>query len=187
MKILLTIISILLTAIRPAHTLEIEGVAIPPSLELQSHSLTLNGAGLRTFSLLMVPIKIYVAAFYSPSPLRSEKAVAASPGPLAFTFTFLRSVGKADVAKAWRSQFQASNSHIYSGLQKDIDCFISMFGALDSGGVQMVQFTNTDTRIFDQGTLKGSIPGRDFQLSFLSLWFGKNAVSLDLKKALLGQ
>lgn len=172
-----------------AHTtraIEIEGVTVPPSLFVDSQSLPLNGAGLRTFSLLMVPIKIYVAAFYSPQKLDSSEAAINSPGPLGFTFTFLRGVSQSDVAKAWRSQFEASNTHAYPSLQKDLDTFVAMFGPLSSGGVQMVQFTGTDTRVFDQGTLKGTIPGRDFQLAFLSLWFGKNAVSSDLKNALLG-
>lgn len=178
---------LLLTALPSARAVTIEGVAVPPDLAVSGQKLPLNGAGLRTFTLLMVPIKIYVAAFYSPAPLRSEAEVLAAPGPLAFTFTFLRAVGQPDVAKAWRSQFQASNSHDYPGIQKDLDTFVSMFGPLSSGGVQMVQLTGTDTQIFDQGTFKGSIPGRDFQRAFLSLWFGPNAVSPDLKNALLGR
>ncbi len=177
---------LLLAALPAARAVTIEGVAVPPDLTVSGQQLPLNGTGLRTFTLLMVPIKIYVAAFYSPTPLRSETAVLSAPGPLAFTFTFLRAVGQQDVAKAWRSQFQTSNSHDYRGLQKDLDTFVSMFGPLGSGGVQMVQLTGTDTQIFDQGTFKGSIPGRDFQRAFLSLWFGQNAVSPDLKNALLG-
>jgi hypothetical protein len=62
-----------------------------------------------------------------------------------------------------------------------------MFGALQQGGVQMVQFIGTDTLVYDQGLLKGTIAGRDFQKAFLSLWFGSNPVSPDLKSALLGK
>lgn len=187
MKSLLASCLLLLATLPVARSLEIEGVSVPPSLPVAGQALPLNGAGLRTFSLVLVPIKIYVAAFYSPSPLRSEAAVQSTPGPLGFTFTFLRNVGQSDVAKAWQSQFQASNTHTYPGLQKDVATFVSMFGPLSSGGVQMVQLNGTDTLVFDQGKLKGTIPGRDFQLTFLSLWFGQNAVSPDLKSALLGQ
>ena len=186
MKPLAAAFALLISLLPATRAIDIEGVTVPPTLSVSSQPLALNGAGLRTFTLLVVPIKIYVAAFYSPSPLRSEAAVLASPGPLAFTFTFLRGVGQPDVAKAWRSQFQASNTHSYPNLQKDLATFISMFGPLSAGGVQMVQLAGTDTQIFDQGTFKGTIPGRDFQLAFLSLWFGKNAVAPDLKTALLG-
>jgi hypothetical protein len=176
----------LLSALPFARALEIQGVAVPPTAQVAGQNLPLNGAGLRTFSLLLVPIKIYVAAFYAPAPLRSEAAVLASPGPMQFNFTFLRAVGASDVARAWTSQFSSSVSYTYPGYEKDRDSFIGMFGALQQGGVQMVQFVGTDTLVYDQGTPKGTIAGRDFQKSFLSLWFGSDPVSPDLKSALLG-
>ena len=178
---------VVMMAMRFAGAVEIQGVKVPPSVEVNGQSLVLNGAGLRTFSLLMVPIKIYVAAFYAPGPLRSEAEVLASPGPLEFSFTFLRAVGASDVAKAWSSQFAASVSYTYAGYEKDRDAFVGMFGALQQGGVQVVRFVGTDTVIFDQGTQKGTIAGRDFQKAFLSMWFGANPVSADLKAALLGK
>jgi hypothetical protein len=61
-----------------------------------------------------------------------------------------------------------------------------MFGALAQGGVEMVQLIGTETLIYDGGQLKGTIPGRDFQKAFLSMWFGSNPVQQDLKAALLG-
>jgi hypothetical protein len=170
-----------------AGAVEIQGVKVPPSVEVDGQSLALNGAGLRTFSLLMVPIKIYVAAFYAPTPLKSGAEVLASPGPLEFSFTFLRAVSAPDVAKAWSSQFAASVSSTYSGYEKDRDAFVGMFGSLQQGGVQAVRFVGTDTLVFDQGVLKGTIAGRNFQRAFLSMWFGSNPVSADLKAALLGQ
>jgi hypothetical protein len=176
-----------LAAMPFAGAVEIQGVKVPPSVEVNGQSLPLNGAGLRTFSLLMVPIKIYVAAFYAPAPLKSEAAVMASPGPLEFSFTFLRAVDASDVAKAWSSQFAASATYnTYPGYEKDRDAFVGMFGALQQGGVQTVRFVGTDTLIFDQGAQKGTIAGRDFQKAFLSLWFGSSPVSSDLKSALLG-
>lgn len=166
---------------------EIQGVKIPPAAEVAGKTLQLNGAGLRTFTLVFVPIKIYVAAFHAPSPLRSAEAVNASPGPLQFTFTFLRDVGQGDVTEAWQKQFAASNTHTYAGYEKDRDAFIAMLGPIQSGGAETVQLVGTDTIVIDQGKMKGTIPGRDFQQSFLSLWFGSAPVSDDLKAALLGQ
>ena len=186
MKNLSAVLAILL-AMPFARALEIQGVSVPPTAQVAGQSLPLNGAGLRTFTLLLVPIKIYVAAFYTPGPLRSEAEVLASPGPMQFTFTFLRAVGASDVTEAWTSQFANSVTYTYPGYKKDRDSFIGMFGALQQGGVQMVQFIGTDTLVYDQGLLKGTIAGRDFQKAFLSLWFGSNPVSPDLKSALLGK
>lgn len=173
--------------ILPVRALEIQGVNVPPTVSLEGKSLSLNGAGLRTFSLLGIPIRIYVASFFAPTPLRDRKAVEDSSGPLLFDFTFLRAVGQSDVTRAWTSQFAQSVSYSYPGYPADRDAFIALFGPLDSGGVEQIQFVGTNTVVLDQGVRKGVIPGRDFQKSFLSLWFGSNPVSPDLKAALLGK
>jgi hypothetical protein len=178
---------VLFLGLLPVQALEIQGVNVPPRMTIDGITLPLNGAGLRTFSLMMVPIRIYVAAFYAPAPLRSESAIMASEGPMQFDFTFLRDVGRADVSKAWSSQFSQSVSYTYPGYERDRDAFIGMFGALKNGGVEQVRFVGTNTVVFDQGIQRGTIPGRDFQKSFLSLWFGSNPVAPDLKNALLGK
>lgn len=169
-----------------ASAVEIQGVSVPPTAQVGGETLQLNGAGLRTFTLLLIPIKIYVASFYTPFALRTAASVMNATGPLQFDFTFLRAVGQSDVAKAWTSQFAQSVSYTYPGYARDRDAFISMFGPLQSMGVEQVQMIGTNTLVYDSGTLKGTIPGRDFQKSFLSLWFGSNPVASDLKSALLG-
>ena len=168
------------------RAMQIQGVNIPPTVTVDGVSLALNGAGLRTFKLLMVPIKVYVAALYTPTPLRSGGAVDASTGPLQFDFTFLRAVGREDVAKAWSAQFNQSVSYTYPCYEKDRDAFVSMFGALPEGGVEQVRFVGTNTVISDCGTVRGTIPGRNFQKAFLSLWFGPKPVSHKLRDRLLG-
>jgi len=179
--------AVLLLCCSSLRAVEIQGVAVPAQTMVAGKQLELNGAGLRTFSLLMVPIKIYVAAFYTPGPLRTSEAVMSSSGPMNFDFTFLRNVGQADVTKAWTSQFTQSVSYTYPGYDRDRDAFIAMFGALQSGGVERVQLIGTNTVVIDQGITKGTIPGANFQKSFLSLWFGSKPVSTDLKSALLGK
>jgi hypothetical protein len=177
---------ILTFTISSSYALQIQGVTVPSNVQVAGQPLQLNGAGLRTFSLVMVPIKIYVAAFYAPEPLRSASAVTASPGPIQFDFTFLRNVGQSDVTRAWSSQFAQSVSYTYPGYERDRDAFIGMFGPLKNGGMERVQFVGTNTLVYDSGTLKGTISGREFQKSFLSLWFGSKPVAADLKSALLG-
>ncbi len=168
------------------QAVQIEGVNVPPTVTVEGVPLALNGAGLRTFKLLMVPIKVYVAAFYTPVPLRSGGAVETTTGPLQFDFTFLRAVGRADVSKAWSGQFDQSVSYTYPGYEKDRDAFITMFGALPEGGVEQVRFVGTNTVVSDCGTVRGTVTGRDFQKAFLSLWFGPKPVSHMLRDRLLG-
>jgi hypothetical protein len=178
--------SLLFWALPSAFSLQINGVKVLPQVAVEGQTLSLNGAGLRTVSIAFIPIKAYVAAFYSPSPLRSPRAVLASPGPLQFTFTFLKSVNQGQVTDAWQSQIRASMTNTYPGIEKDKAAFIGMFGPIRQGGSEMVQLIGTDTRVFDGGQLKGTIAGTDFQKAFLSMWFGSTPVQPDLKAALLG-
>jgi len=176
--------SFLLGASAPA--LEIEGVQIPQQTTVSGQTLQLNGAGLRSFKVLLVPIKVYVASFYSAVPLRTAADAMATQGPVKFNFTFLVAVDQGKVADAWNSQFKASATATYPGLPKDQAAFVSMFGPLKAGGVQSVEIEGNATRMYDGGKLKGTITGRDFQKAFLSMWFGPNPVTSDLKAALLG-
>lgn len=175
-----------LATLHVASAVEIEGVNVPPQIQVGGQALQLNGAGLRTVVLLIIPIKAYVAGFYATAPLRSEADVLASAGPLGFTFTFLKSVGQGQVTSAWTAQFADSNTFTYAGFEKDRDAFIALFGPLQSGGVESVQLVGTDTLVYDSGKFKGTISGRNFQRAFLSLWFGSTPVMPSLKSALLG-
>lgn len=96
---------LVLAALRPSLAVEIEGVQVPSQVQAGGQTLPLNGAGLRTVVLFIIPIKAYVAAFYAPAPLRYEADVVNSSGPLVFTFTFLKSVGQGQVKSAWTAQF----------------------------------------------------------------------------------
>jgi hypothetical protein len=101
-------------------------------------------------------------------------------------FTFLRSVGKSRVISAWSQQLAHSVSYSYDGYENDRDIFMEMFSSpIAYGGTQTVQIVGDDTVIVNQGVHKGSIPGKEFQRAFLSMWFGERAVGEDLKSGLL--
>lgn len=171
----------------PVHALEIEGVSIPQTTTVSGKSLQLNGAGLRTVVLWVVPVKAYVASFYAPTPLRSAKEVLSSNGPLQFNFTFLQGVSQKQVTDAWQAQFDESVSYTYPGFEKDRDAFIRLFGPLKKGGVETVEIEGNETRVYDSGQYKGTITGNNFQKAFLSLWFGDKPVMPSLKADLLGK
>jgi Chalcone isomerase-like len=117
--------------LKPAHALQIEGVDIPPHVKVDGTTLQLNGAGLRRISPLGIHINIYVASFYAPVPIRSEKAALAAEGPLQFNFTFLQGVNQAIISRAWRDQFSHSVTETYPGYDHDKDAFLNMVGNLD--------------------------------------------------------
>lgn len=175
-----------LGSISLAQALEVEGVNLPSQKTVQGQTLQLNGAGVRTVKLAVIPIKAYVASLYTPAPLRSEKAVLASPGPLQFNFTFLRGVSAGQVADAWNAQFRDSATYTYPGYDADLKKFVGFFGALDKGDTQTVELTSDQTTAYVNGKQVGTIPGADFRKTFIGLWFGPKAVQQSLKQDLLG-
>ena len=87
----LVILSLLMMAsLESSKALEIQGVTLDQQVRVCGETLKLNGAGLRAFRILMIPLKIYVVAFDAPAPLHTSSMVLDSPGPLQFDFTFLR-------------------------------------------------------------------------------------------------
>ena len=170
----------------PAIPLVVEGYKFPNQRVVSGKELALNGSGIRSVKFGPLPIKAYVATFYTAAPLRSEKAVLASPGPFQFDFKFLKEVSQKQVTKAWTAQLDASNSYEYSGFDSDKAKFVSFFGPLSKGGTQTIVIDGDETRAYDKGKLKGAIKGRGFQRAFLCLWFGDKPVAPSLKKDLLG-
>jgi Chalcone isomerase-like len=168
--------------------ISLEGVVLPAYEELgDGKVLYRNGHGLRSFSFYGLSMKMYVASVYSEAPLRNtDEALGCSGCPIAFHFTFLRSVSKGQVKLAWQKQLDWSASHTYEGYERDYHSFINMFGPMADHGTVTVKFIGDETLIWDQGELKGTIQGEDFQRAFLSIWFGERAVADDLKVALLG-
>ena len=164
----------------------IEGVAIPDSITIKGQSLHLNGAGLREISLLGVPIKLYVASFYTPSKVHTLDEVLASPRPIEINFTFLKGVSRRIVESTWRNQFAHNATYTYPEFDRDQETFISLLGNLDEKGKDTVLFLPGETQVFDQGNLMGTIQGTKFQRAFLSLLFGEKPISQNLKVHLLG-
>ncbi len=157
---------------------------MPESVVAGGKTLALNGAGVRTAT--MFKINVYVAALYTPGPVRDAGTALKLSGPLRFDFRFLRAVSREKVVRAWTWQFDQSAGHSYPGLKKDSRDFAELFEALKEGGLQTVEFEGDDSLVTQDGRPLGRVKGRDFQLAFLSLWFGENPPTMELKKKLLG-
>lgn len=168
----------------PAVARVVEGVDVPETVIVAGKTLSLNGAGLRRATVFNV--KVWVGAFYAPAPIKDEGGALASAGPLRFDFHFVRKIGQARGAEAWRWQFSESNQHAYDGLKEDVETLAGAFGPIDSGTVQTVTFLGEDTAVSEDGVEKSRILGRDFQKAFLSVFFGPKPPMESLKRALLG-
>ncbi len=164
----------------------VEGVDVPGSVTVAGTSLKLNGTGVRSIKLAFIPIKVYVAAFFAPSQLGSAGAVMGSEGPLEFHFTFLRSANQGQVDDGWNKQFDFSVTDPYDGFEADRKAFVAMFDPIGKLETQRVVLVGDETKVYDGGSYKGSVEGKDFQQAFLSLFFGPKPAAESLKQGLLG-
>jgi hypothetical protein len=175
-----------------ASLVNLEGVELSPSRIVNGRTLQLHGFGTRSIRLMGMNFKVYVAGLYTAKRIATEDHLMLEDHDeddhyMHFDFTFLRSVGQSKVTQAWQQQLEHSVTYVYDGYEQDRDAFIAMFGPISNGGTESVQLIGSDTIVIDQGQVKGRIPGRNFQRSFLSVWFGEKAVCQDLKAGLLGK
>lgn len=169
--------------ISSAFALELEGVNIPQTLKCAEVETALSGYGLRTATWLR--IKVYVLAVYAPKKITKDDGANPTARPLCFELTYLKDFDNDDVDKAWDYQFKESSQHSYAGLKDDIMNVKKYFGPIKGERKESFVLTEDKTFLYENGALKGEIAGKDFQRSFLSMWFGTNPPSPELKESLL--
>lgn len=161
----------------------IEGVVIPNEFKCDQKDVKLSGAGLRTATFFK--IKIYVLALFADERIKTGVESELSQRPICFVMTYLRDFDESDVDRAWDYQFKESAEYQYPDLKKHIHELKSFYGAIKNERRQTIELVNDSTKFYENDKLKGEIKSKDFQRSFLSMWFGKNPPTEDLKKSLL--
>jgi hypothetical protein len=156
------------------YSAELEGVKIPPTTICEGKEIPLHGFGIRTATIFK--IKVYVLGFYSEN-LDSR--------PMCFHLTYLNDFSGKDVDRAWDYQFKESAEHKYPEFKNHVEELKKFFGEITGERTQFIQLTNETTKFYENGKLKGEIQSMDFQKTFLSIWFGKNPPTKELKEALL--
>jgi hypothetical protein len=162
---------------------EIEGVNVPEKFKCADQELALSGAALRTATFFK--IKIYVLALYASQRIKTGSGSELEQRPLCFVMTYLKDFDEKDVDRAWDYQFKESSEHPYPDLKNHIKELKHFFGEIKGLRKQTIELSLDSTKFYENDKLKGEIKSKDFQQSFLSIWFGKNPPTKDLKETLL--
>ncbi len=83
-----------------ARAAEVDGVQVPETVQADGKVLHLNGAGLRTYSILR--FHIYVAALYLEQPSADPNAILTSPQTKLLTVNFVRGVTAEQARRSWQ-------------------------------------------------------------------------------------
>ncbi len=169
-----------------AQAVEIEGVKLPDSIQLQGKTLQLNGAGVRTKFFF----DIYVGGLYLEQASSSVKAILADTGNKRISMDILYGeVDKEKLTDGWEAGFEKNqNSKRMESLKNRLDRFNALFVTAHRGDSITFDFlSDGSTHVSFNGSEKGAIEGADFQQALLAVWLGKKPADSDLKKAMLGR
>jgi Chalcone isomerase-like len=172
-----------------AATVDVGGIKIEDSQDLQGNKLSLNGAGVRFKAVF----KVYAAGLYVGKKVSTPEELLAAPGPKRMSITLLREIDSNELGKAFTKGFEENSPK--SEMSKLIPGLIKM-GQIFSDQKKMVAGENfTIDWIPGTGTVitvKGKVQGEpfkepEFYAALMRIWLGPNPADYRLKDALMGK
>lgn len=174
---------VLLLVCSSALASEVEGIKLRDKMTCAGTELPLQAAGLRAATIFN--IRVYVLAMYATTVVTDLNDPNISKRPMCFEVHYLRDVEKKKVDDAWEYQFEESSEYPYPELKAHIKLLQKCFGEIKANkGVHLFELGENSTKVYENGELKGEIPGKDFGKNFISVFYGKNPPTKELREAL---
>ncbi len=168
----------------PAYGAVVEGVKLKDTITCGGVELPLVAAGLRGATIFN--IRVYVLAMYAPTVVTSLTDPNIEKRPMCFEVHYLRDVEKKKVDEAWEFQFKESSEYSYPKLKDDIKALQKFFGEIKADkGIHLFELLENSTKVYETGVYKGEIPGKEFGKNFISVFYGKNPPTKELREALM--
>lgn len=169
----------------PATGGRIGEVDFPDQLTVGASSLALNGLAVRTFTFF----DVYAAGLYLATPSADMGAILAADSPRAMIMHFLRTVESAKITSAWLDGLAANTPDADASLKERFASLGAMMETMNAGETLECRYEpETGTTVSVKGTVKGVIPGKDFNDALLACWIGpKPGPGEKFKAGLLGQ
>jgi Chalcone isomerase-like len=168
---------------RIAPAAQLDGVALPETMQADGRTLQLNGYGLRTYSLL--GIHIYVAALYLEHPSTDAEQILSSRGVKLLVVRFERNVGADAARKAWQDGLDNNCEAPCTLDPNDVARFLAQIPAMHEGDNYSLLFTPQGATIAVSGKRVGVITRPAFAEALLATFLGPRPASLKLKQDLL--
>lgn len=172
----------------PARGLELAGVPVAHQASQGAFSLTLNGAGVRSFLLF----DLYVLALYLPEPERNAQAVLERDAPCEVRLMLLRDVSADRNVDLLKRGLEGNNSpQTLAAIRDQVTAFLDLLrrvGSFPKGSVIRLDYEpGPGTQLWVNERLVGNFAGEAFNRAILRVWLGDHPVQASLKAALLGQ
>ncbi len=169
-----------------ARAMEVGGINVPDTYVVDGTTLRLNGAGVRTLTLLEV--KIYVAALYLTQPMHDGRAIEASPGPKVLTLRFLHEGSKTQVERQYRAgeQENCGGGGCSAADGPDFERLIALAPAVKVGDSTTYIFTTQGVTVLANDRVLAKFANPDLGFRLLNGFLGATPPSKTLRAALLG-
>ncbi|MDE3156933.1 MAG: chalcone isomerase family protein [Acidobacteriota bacterium] len=155
----------------PAAAATLAGVTFPNALDVDGHTLVLNGLGLRTKFFF----KIYVGGLYLPRRADSPQEILQTDQPREMVSHFLWDVSKDQVCAAWRDGLKDNVPDASPEVHRNFQQLCDWMEPMAKGSsLQMIYLPGQGTRVEVNGKAKGTLPGKATADAILSLWIGPN-------------
>lgn len=189
LKQIVTITVLALCLAQGVAAAELEGVRLADTARVTEGGaeLRLNGAGVRTRFLF----RVYVGALYLSAKTAAANAVINNADAKRIALHMLRELSAEQLSGALEDGLK--NNHGADDLAK-LDARVKQLRAIfeavkvaKPGDVIFIDYLpEQGTRITVNNSVKGVIPGADFNRALLCVWLGDSPADADLKKGLLG-
>lgn len=178
----------LLIAASSYAAVDISGVKLEESLDLQGSKLQLNGAGLRT----KLVFRVYVLGLYLGKKATTTEEVLAAPGPKRVNLTMMRDIDAGELGKLFTKGVEDNTpksemSKLVPGLIRMGQLFADQKQLKSGDNVLIDWVPGTGTQITINGKLQPEpFKEPEFFNALLRIWLGESPADAKLKAALLG-
>lgn len=170
-------------------TVQVSGVAYPPTVQVAGSTLQLNGAGTR----YKFVFKVYTAGLYLTGKAGSLDAVTAAPGPKRLHVVMLREIDANELGKLFTRGMQDNApreafSKSIPGTLRMAEIFSSRRKLVAGDNFSVDWVPGVGTTVLVNGQPQGAaIKEPEFFNALMSIWLGPRPADAQLKAALLGE
>ena len=172
-----------------AAQIEVGGVKLEDSADVQGTKLQLNGAGVRSRAIF----KVYTIALYTGKKVANAEELAATAGPRRMALTMLREVDSDDLGKAFTKGFEdnvpkSEMPKFAANLTKIGQLFADQKKVVSGDVILLDWVPATGMTVSIKGKVQGE-PFKDVEFfnAMMRIWLGNSPADGKLKDALLGK
>jgi Chalcone isomerase-like len=173
-----------LASLSLARAADLNGIAMPDTRVADGTPVQLNGIGLRTFSVLRIPI--YVAGLYLERRSDNPDAIMRSTETKLLDIRFLRDIDAEAARKAWLDGFEGNCKKPCYLDPHDVQRFLAAVPSVHNGDETTLLFTPNGVGVRFNGQPMGAITDPHFAEIMLATFIGVEPPTPRLKRQLLG-